>query len=119
MGDFYDPNFNPEPEEMIAIIEDHYAKLSIEFGYEVLADEVFVNGIGYGFMRDAKLELSEAAFDLNIKNYPKSFNVYDSKGDYYLAVKDSIKALESFEKALEISPNTFSQEKADMLKSKL
>lgn len=119
LGDFYDPKFNPKPEEMIAIIEEHYANLSVEFGYEVLPDEVFVNSVGYGFMNNDKLELSEAAFDLNIKNYPKSFNVYDSKGDYFLAVKDSIKALELFEKAIEISPNTFSQEKADMLKSNL
>lgn len=118
MADFYDPQYKPEPEEMIAVVEDHYGKLSTEFGYEVLPDEVFVNSLGYGFMSDDKLELAEAAFDLNIKNYPKSFNVYDSKGDYYLAVKDSVKALELFEKAIEISPNEFSQEKADMLKSK-
>lgn len=118
MADFYDPQYNPEPEEMIALIEDHYNSLTNKFGYEVLPDEVLVNSLGYGFMSDGKLELSEAAFDLNIKNYPKSFNVYDSKGDYYLAAKDSIKALELFEKAIEISPNEFSQEKADMLKSK-
>ena len=118
MADFYDPQYNPEPEEMIAIIEEHYSTLTDKFGYEVLPDEVLVNSLGYGFMSDGKLKLSEAAFDLNIKNYPKSFNVYDSKGDYYLAAKDSIKALELFEKAIEISPNEFSQEKADMLKSK-
>ncbi|MDN3642496.1 alpha/beta hydrolase-fold protein [Lutimonas halocynthiae] len=118
MADFYDPQYNPEPEEMITIIEEHYSTLTDKFGYEVLPDEVLVNSLGYGFMSDGKLKLSEAAFDLNIKNYPKSFNVYDSKGDYYLAVKDSIKALELFEKAIEISPNEFSQEKADMLKSK-
>ena len=118
MADFYDPQYNPEPEEMITIIEEHYSTLTDKFGYEVLPDEVLVNSLGYGFMSDGKLKLSEAAFDLNIKNYPKSFNVYDSKGDYYLAAKDSIKALELFEKAIEISPNEFSQEKADMLKSK-
>ena len=118
MADFYDPQYNPEPEEMITIIEEHYSTLTDKFGYEVLPDEVLVNSLGYGFMSDGKLKLSEAAFDLNIKNYPKSFNVYDSKGDYYLAAKDSTKALELFEKAIEISPNEFSQEKADMLKSK-
>jgi len=116
--DFYNPEYNPEPKEMIAVIEAHYNELTNQFGYEVLPDEVFVNSMGYGFMSDGKLELSEAAFDLNIKNYPKSSNVYDSKGDYYLAVKDSIKALEQFEKAIKIAPNALSQEKADMIKSK-
>jgi predicted alpha/beta superfamily hydrolase len=118
MEDFYDPEYNPEPSEMIAVIEAHYNKLTDRFGYEVLPDEVLINSLGYGFMSDGKLELTEAAFDLNIKNYPESFNAYDSKGDYYLAAKDSVEALKLFQKAVEISPNQFSQEKIDMLLSK-
>lgn len=116
---FYDPAIELEPAEMIDIIEAHYKKISGRFGYEILPDEFFVNNLGYNFMNDGKLALSEAAFDLNIKNYPESFNVYDSKGDYYMAAKDSVKALELFLKAVEVSPNEFSQEKVDMLQAKL
>ena len=118
MEDFYDPEYNPESSEMIAVIEAHYNKLTDRFGYEVLPDEVLINSLGYGFMSDGKLQLTEAAFDLNIKYYPESFNVYDSKGDYYLAAKDSVEALKLFQKAVEISPNQFSQDKIDMLLSK-
>ncbi|MGI9531951.1 alpha/beta hydrolase-fold protein [Lutimonas sp.] len=116
---FYDPSYQMEPAEMRGIIESHYEKISDRFGYSVLPDEMFVNSLGYGFMNDGKLALSEAAFDLNIQNYPESFNVYDSKGDYYMAAKDSLKALELFQKAVEISPNEFSQEKIDMLQSNM
>ena len=77
-----------------------------------------VNSLGYSFMNNDKMDLSFAALDLNIKNYPNSSNVYDSMGDYFLAVKDSAKALESFEKAIAVGPNNFSQKKIDMLKSK-
>ena len=115
---FFDTENKASGDDLVSAIETHYKTISNNFGYEVIPDEEMVNSLGYNFMQSEKLDLSFAAFDLNIKNYPNSSNVYDSMGDYFLAAKDSVKALESFEKALQVGPNDFSQEKIDMLKSK-
>lgn len=115
---FFDPSNQATGDDLVNAIQSHYKTISDHFGYEVIADEAMVNILGYSFMDNDKMDLSFAALDLNIKNYPNSSNVYDSMGDYFLAVKDSAKALESFEKAIAVGPNNFSQKKIDMLKSK-
>ena len=83
--------------------------------YEVTPDEALINGLGYFYMSDNKPDRAAAFFDFNISNFPNSNNVYDSRGDCYLATGDSLKALEFFRKALEIGDNDYSQEKIDML----
>jgi predicted negative regulator of RcsB-dependent stress response len=62
------------------------------------------------------MDRASAFFDLNIQLYPNSTNVYDSKGDCLLAQGDTMKALESFRKALEVGDNNYTQQKIDMLK---
>ena len=114
---FFDAENNATGDDLVNAIETHFKGISDHFGYDVIPDEEMVNSLGYNFINTEKLNLAYAAFNLNIKNYPSNSNVYDSMGDYYMAVKDSVKALESFEKALQVGPNDFSQEKIDMLQS--
>lgn len=116
---FYDAKGNTTAEELIDLLNTHYKNVSDQFGYEVLPPEQFVNSTGYGFLGNNMYDKAAALFDLNIQNYPKSSNVYDSRGDCFLAQQDSIKALEYFTKALEIGPNDFSQEKIDRLQENL
>ena len=117
LEDFYDPDMNKPADELIALIKDHYVKVSEHLGYKVLPDERFVNEMGYGFMNN-KINYSHALLEMNVQNYPQSSNVYDSMGDCYLTEKDSVKALEYFNKGAEMN-NPFSREKAEMLKEKL
>ncbi len=116
---FFDPNSNTSAEGLIDLLSSHYKNVSDQFGYQVLPPEQFINSMGYGFMDNSMPDKASALFDLNIENYPKSSNVYDSRGDCFLAQQDSIKALEYFTKALEVGSNDFSQEKIDMLNEKL
>lgn len=116
---FYDPNSNTSAEGLIDLLSSHYKNVSNNFGYQVLPPEQYVNSAGYGFLNNSMPEKAAALFDMNIQNYPKSSNVYDSRGDCFLAQQDSIKALEYFTKALEVGSNEFSQEKIGMLKEKL
>ena len=117
LEDFYDPDMKKPADELITLIKDHYKKVSGHLGYEVLPSERFVNELGYGFMND-KLDYSHALLEMNVQNYPNSSNVYDSMGDCYLAEKDSVSALEYFDKGAELD-NPFSNEKAEMLREKL
>lgn len=106
-------------DESIELLKSHYENVSQKMGYEVLPDESLVNNLGYFYMSEKKMERAAAFFNLNVLNFPESNNVYDSKGDWYLAAGDSLKALESFRKAVEIGDNDDSQEKIDMLSKAL
>jgi tetratricopeptide (TPR) repeat protein len=88
-------------------------------GHEIKPPERLINRLGNYYMRDKKLDLAAALFDLNIANFPNSDNIYDSRGDYYLAVGDSLKALEFFRKALETGDNDYSQKKIDRISKAL
>ena len=116
---FFDPSSNATADELIELVSSHYENVSDRFGYEVIPPEQFINSVGYALIDNKMFDKASAFFDMNIQNYPESSNVYDSRGDCYLAQQDSIKALELFTKALEIGNNDFSQEKIDMLKENL
>ena len=60
------------------------------------------NIIAYAYLNLDSLEEAEKAFDKYIELNPELPNAYDSKGDYYLKIKDYEKAYKSFMKAHEI-----------------
>ncbi len=98
---------------LVKMVTEHYQKISLAMGYEVLPQESFVNNLGYGFLQNKSFEKAFTFFNLNISNYPKSFNVYDSMGDYYVAKNDSLKAAEFFKKALTLSENPDTRKKLE------
>ena len=103
--DFYKfmfPGSTGTAEQLEEMINTHFKVVSIHFGYEVLPDEQFINSMGYQFLQDRKMELAYTCFNLNVRNYPMSSNVFDSMGDYYVEMKDNKKAAEFFTKALTI-----------------
>ncbi len=98
------------------VVTDHFKKISAEWGYEVHPPEQFVNSLAYNFLGKKQFEKSYSFFELNIRNFPESFNVYDSMGDYYKAKGDNKKAKENFEKALRIMDNPITRGKLDKIK---
>ena len=119
LNTLYAPDAKISKEDLLNILNNYSKTLTKHFGYEILPNEDLVNRLGYMYLGQEKYDLSFAAFELNIQNYPNNTNVYDSMGDYYLGVKDSLKALDLFNKALEVGDNNFSQDKIDMLKENL
>ena len=118
-NELVDPNSTLSADEAIQLVDTHFKKLSSHLGYEVFPEEGLINNLGYFYISDNKLDHAAAFFDLNIRNYPKSSNVYDSRGDCFLAEGDSVKALEFFRKALEVGHNDYSQVKIDALQKEL
>ncbi|TFH46539.1 MAG: tetratricopeptide repeat protein [ANME-2 cluster archaeon] len=57
------------------------------------------NLLGYAYMQVNQNNEAEAAFNKYIELAPKNPNVYDSKGDFYMNIKDYNKAYETYMKA--------------------
>jgi predicted alpha/beta superfamily hydrolase len=116
---FFDKTNNAVADDMVKVLTDHYKEVSKRLGYNNFPAEELINSLAYYFMNEKRFDFAVALFDMNIKNYPNSSNVYDSRGDCFLAQQDSLKGLEYFEKALKIGPNPDSQKKIDQLKQKM
>jgi len=121
--DFYRLNLGP-PEfmdpslDMASLIQGHYENISEKMGMKVLPDEAEINGMGYTCLEMNLLDKAKQLLTLNTKNYPNSFNTYDSLGDYYMAVKDYANARKSFEVSVRLNPTSPSKEKLEALKKK-
>lgn len=63
-------------------------------GKKVLPPEQMVNLLGYVFLAGKMFDNAEMLFKLNIENYPKSSNVFDSMADYYEATGNKEKEIE-------------------------
>ncbi len=63
-----------------------------------------LNSIGYKYLRNEEFENAINIFKINIELYPNSSNTYDSMGDAYVKMRDTLKAIEYYKKALKINP---------------
>lgn len=91
-------------------------KISINMGYRILPKESLVNELAYTFLANKMLAKAFSLFIMNVKNYPNSFNVYDSMGDYYSTVNNKEKAIEYYEKALTLQYYPETKRKLEELK---
>jgi tetratricopeptide (TPR) repeat protein len=94
-------------EERIAL----YHKLKEEnLGLYDFGNETELTLYGYSFLWGNNLNEAIAIFKLIISEFPNSANAYDSMGEAYLQAKDSIKALQNYEKSLLMNPDNFHAE---------
>ncbi len=73
-----------------------------------------LNTLGYKLLADGKIKEAVAILELNVSAYPESANVYDSLGEAYLADEQKDKALENYEKSLQLNPKN--ENAAEMIK---
>lgn len=99
-------NWKPaKSDTTVDLIVKFYQKRSEQNGFQELPPEQLINEMGYKFL-SAPNKVDEAikCFELNTKNYPTSFNAYDSLGDGYSAKGDKAKAIAAYKKSIEINP---------------
>jgi predicted alpha/beta superfamily hydrolase len=104
-----------DPTLVAADLSVHYQKVSKQLGYEISPPEGTVNNLGYGIMEEKHYDRAYGFFRLNADNYPQSFNVHDSLGDYYLAVGDKKNAIAAFARALSLKEQPATRQKLDAL----
>jgi uncharacterized protein len=99
-------------------IKDHYDMVSKEMGYRVPPPESNINFLGYDAMNKKNFNKAAAFFKMNVDNYPKSSNVYDSYADLLVAEKDTVNAIANYKKALALQDNAFTKQKLNVLEGK-
>lgn len=112
LNDFFDSTVN-----LAQKLQNHYHEVSKLFGYKVSPPENMVNGLAYDFLQQKQFAKAEGFFKMNLINYPGSYNVYDSYGDYLLIIGNKAYAIENFKKALLLKENPETRKKLnDLLK---
>ncbi len=69
-----------------------------------LATEADINLLGYQLMGQGRMDEALAMFRRNVKDYPRSWNVYDSLGEALAKQGNRKEALANYQKALSLAP---------------
>ncbi|MBK8946294.1 MAG: alpha/beta hydrolase [Ignavibacteriae bacterium] len=121
--DFYplklsEKDFTDSTSTLVNKYLSHFTQISKKMGYEIKPDEEEINSMGYDALERKFYKKAESFFKLNLQNYPESYNVYDSMGDYYEAIGDKSNAIKFFEKTLLIKEYPDTRKKLEKLQSK-
>jgi tetratricopeptide (TPR) repeat protein len=76
-----------------------------------IATEPDMNNYGYELLGAGKVDSAIVVFRKNVKDYPESWNVYDSLGEAYAVKGDKKKARDNYNKALAMTKNPVQQQR--------
>ncbi|MGI4763446.1 MAG: tetratricopeptide repeat protein, partial [Janthinobacterium lividum] len=96
----------------------HYQRISALLGYPVLPPEATVNDLADFQLQSKQPARALALLQLNARNYPSSFQVHDSLGDYYRAQGQLAPAAAAYTKALQLQDTPATREKLRQLRAK-
>lgn len=80
----------------------HFHTIKDKDTYNLSEDEI--NGIGYQLMGAGKTEEALQIFKLNVDEFPKGFNVYDSYAEALMNLGQNDAAIENYRKSVEMNP---------------
>lgn len=69
-----------------------------------IAEETSINLLGYSYLGEEKADMAIAIFTFNVKQFPKSSNVYDSLGEGLMKAGRTREAISNYRKSLELDP---------------
>ena len=81
-----------------------YIKIQQNDSLDPVIDLYRLNRMGYNYMRANKIAEAKELFLINIALHPYKSLVYDSLGDAFKKEKDTVKAIEYYNKSLAINP---------------
>jgi tetratricopeptide (TPR) repeat protein len=86
-----------------------YGELRESYGERIVAENL-LNAVGYALLNGDEVAAAIDAFTLNVEMYPSSSNVYDSLGEGYMVAGDRARAIENYERSLELDPGNANAE---------
>jgi tetratricopeptide (TPR) repeat protein len=92
-----------------------YHLLKIESNPNLIFSERSMNSLGYKFLNEEKFNEAIKIFEMNVADYPESFNVYDSLGEAFMKAGFNEEAKSNYKKSLELNPENNNAKK--MLKT--
>ena len=85
-------------------IQQHFNKLSKEFGYRILPTEAFMNSAGYKQLNAGNIDAAIEIFKQNTLQFPDSWNAFDSMGEAYMKKGETKLAIEYYERSIQLNP---------------
>lgn len=86
-------------------VEAEAKKMTVDPKYRYMNFEQKINQAGYDLINSNQMQPAIFVFQLNTKLYPKSANTWDSLAEAYWKAKQADKAIEYYNKAIELDPN--------------
>jgi len=82
----------------------HYAELKENQSNHYNFSEDQLNQLGYHYLSKENVDYALAIFKINVDAFPKSSNVYDSYGEALLKHGATEKAIENYQRSVELNP---------------
>jgi CubicO group peptidase (beta-lactamase class C family) len=83
---------------------EQYQRMKQETPARYRRDEYTLNQLGYQLLGEKKIGEAIGVFQLNVQEYPKFWNCYDSLGEAYMTAGQKELAIQNYEKSLELNP---------------
>jgi CubicO group peptidase (beta-lactamase class C family) len=112
----YGWNYAPEPRpaaDLLVLLEarkgtqatlDFYQRLKQGTVQGYKRDEDTLNQLGYQLLVENKLDDAIKVLKMNVDEYPKFWNCYDSLGEAYMKAGQKTLAIENYKKSVELNP---------------
>lgn len=100
--------------EGTTVLRAAYEALKRRYPAEYFTEAV-LNGLGYDLLREGRVGDAVTVFELNVEEYPASWNPHDSLGDAYRAAGEKERAIASYRRSLQLNPQSPSGRKLEEL----
>jgi tetratricopeptide (TPR) repeat protein len=88
----------------LSALREAYRVLAPRYPATGRSTEGDLNRLGYLLLGRGKREDAIAVFELNVREHPGSYNVYDSLGDAYLRAGNRAAGLDNYRRSVELNP---------------
>jgi len=88
-------------EPKLAALQQHFSRLSDEYGFHIPVPETMINQLGYVLMGTGDLAGAIEIFETNVENFPGSANVFDSLAEALERNEQYAMAAENYNRAYE------------------
>jgi FKBP-type peptidyl-prolyl cis-trans isomerase 2 len=107
--------FEKDIEEAVKVYRNLKSTVPDKYNFK----ENQLNNLGYQLLQIGRIKDAIEIFELNIEQFPNSYNVYDSMGEAYMLDKNKKLAIKNYEKSLKLNPeNKNAEEMIKKLKEK-